>query len=159
MYEKISSCICLVNFFSSIAFSQAYKGEVDVSNVPVPSGHYQDEYTFDTTLDKAAWAAQKKGMHVSFASTDKSYFRSEVPELEKETLSWEATGWKGERLNAEVLVWSPDTLQQVRFTLNDLKNDKGKLLSKKNINVNMVRYVISNYPYGAKDATLWWRPL
>ena len=151
--KKLVAAFCLINFFSSIAFSQAYKGEVDVSNVPVPSGHYQDEFTFDTTLDMAAWAAQKKGMHVSFASTNESYFRSEVPQLEKETLSYEATGWRGERLNAEVLVWSPDTIQQVRFTLKDFKNNRGKLLSRNNINLNMVRYVISNYPYGAKDAT------
>ena len=52
-------------------------------------------------------------MHVSFASTDELYFRSEVPELKNETVSWKGTGWKGERLNAVVLVWSPDTLQQV----------------------------------------------
>jgi len=143
----------LIIFVSTISFTQTYKGEVDVSKVPYPSGHYQEEYTFDTTLDVAAWTAQKKGMHVSFASTDESYFRSEVPQLERENLSWEATGWKGERLNAEVLVWSPDTLQQVRFTLKDFKNAKGKLLNKNNINVNIVRYVIGNYPYGAKDAT------
>ena len=37
--------------------------------------------------------------------------------------------------------------------INDFKNDNGKLLSKNNLQVNMVRYVISNYPYGAKDAT------
>src|SRR5580765_4474576 len=115
--KKLVAVFCLVNFFSSIALSQAYKGEVDILNVPVPSDHYQAEYTFDTTLDMAAWAAQKKGMHVSFVSTDESYFRSEVPQLEKQTLSYEATGWKGERLNTEVLVWSPDTIQQVRFTL------------------------------------------
>lgn len=92
-------------------------------------------------------------MHVSFASTDEAYFRSEVPQLPTETQSWKATGWKGERLNAEVLVWSTDTIQQVRFVLKDLKNSKGKIVSKNNINVNMIRYVISNYPYGAKDAT------
>ncbi len=151
--KKLVVAFCLVNFFSSIVFSQVYKGEVDVSNVPVPSGHYQDEYTFDAPLDIAAWTAQKKGMHVSFASTDESYFRSEIPQLEKETLLYEATGWKGERLNAEVLVWSTDTIQQVRFTLKDFKNNKGKLLSKNDIDVNMIKYVISNYPYGAKDAT------
>ncbi len=52
-----------------------------------------------------------------------------------------------------VLVWPPDTLQQVRFTLKDLKNDKNKLIGKNNITLDMVRYVIANYPYGAKDVT------
>ena len=39
---------------------------------------------------------------------------------------WEATGWKGERLNTQVIVWSPDTLQQVRFRVSDLKNKNGR---------------------------------
>lgn len=140
-------------FIFTTAFAQTNKGEVDLFKVQRPSAHYQDEYTSDTTLDVAAWTAQKKGMHVSFASTDESYFRSEVPHIGKEALSWEATGWKGERLNAEILVWSFDTVQQVRVKVNDLKNNNGKLLSKNNVEVNMVRYVISNYPYGAKDAS------
>src|ERR1035437_2693991 len=136
--KKIVAIFYLLNSIFSIASAQIFKGEVEFSKVPIPSTHYQQEYTFDTTLDMAAWTAQKKGMHVSFASTDESYFRSEVPDLQKETLSWEATGWKGERLNAEVLVWSPDTIQQVRFTLKDFKNNRGKLLSRNNINLNMV---------------------
>jgi hypothetical protein len=144
-------CICLL--FSGLALGQDFKGQVQFSNVPVPSAHYQDEYTFDTTFNKDAWKKQAKGMHVSFASTDELYFRSEVPDLQNESVSWKGTGWKGERLNAEVLVWSPDTLRQVRFILSDFKNDKGKVLGKSNLQVNMVRYVIGNYPYGAKDVT------
>jgi Domain of unknown function (DUF4091)/Family of unknown function (DUF6067) len=151
--KRIIVTFWLFNSIFLIASAQTYKGEVEISKLPSPPSHYQPEYAFDSTTNPEAWTAQKKGMHISFASTDESWFRSEVPHLEKETLSWEATGWKGERLNAEVLVWSSDTVQQVRFTLNDLKNNKGKVLGKNNIDVNMVRYVISNYPYGAKDAT------
>ena len=146
-------CVPAVYLIYTTAFAQVYKGQVGYSNLPVPVQHYQEEYTFDTTLNASAWTKEKKGLHVSFASTDELYFRSEVPELEKETTKWEATGWKGERLNAQILVWSPDTLNQVRFVLNDLKNAKGRILSKKNISLNLVRYVIGNYPYGAKDAT------
>ena len=139
-------------FFSECIFGQIYKGQLEFSKVPVPGSHYQQEYTFDTTLNKAAWSAQKPKLHISFASTDESYFRSEVPEL-TETLSWQGVAWKGERLNSEILVWSPDTINQVRFTLNDLKNEKGKVLSKSNMKLNMIRYVVANYPYGAKDVT------
>ena len=147
----LSIFICFL--FSPFSFAQVYKGQLQFGKIPVPSHHYQQEYTFDTTLNAAAWAAQKKGLHVSFASTDESYFRSEVPELEKESLSFEGVAWRGERLNAEILAWSPDTLNQVRFTVSDLKNANGKVLSKNNIQVNMIRYVIGNYPYGAKDVT------
>ena len=140
-------------FLTPFSFGQAYKGQIESGKIPVPSHHYQQEYTFDTTLNVAAWVAQKKGLHVSFASTDESYFRSEVPDLEEESLSFEGVAWKGERLNTEILVWSPDTINQVRFTVSDLKNTGGKVLSKNNIRLNMIRYVIGNYPYGAKDVT------
>lgn len=144
---------CLSNFILVLAFAQTYPGQIQFSNVPVPAAHYQSEYTFDTTLNAAAWNTQKKGMNISFATTDELFFRSEVPVLEKETLTWEQNGWKGERLNTQILVWSPDTLEQVRFILNDLKNEKGRTISKDHFEINMVRYVVSNYPYGAKDVT------
>lgn len=136
-----------------VSFGQVYKGQMDLTKIPVPPGHYQDEYHFDTTVNTAAWNAQEKGMHVAFGSTDQLYFRSEVPELQSEPVSWQATGWKGERINSQVLIWSTDTLNQVRFVLNDLKNSRGQSISKNNFQVNMVHYVVSNYPYGAKDVT------
>jgi hypothetical protein len=151
--KKTLLIICLSNLIIAVAYEQVYKGQVGFSKIPAPGHHYQEEYTFDTTLNVAAWTAQKKGLHVSFASTDESYFRSEVPELKNETSTFEGTAWRGERLNAEVLVWSPDSLNQVRFIVNDLQNKNGKLIAKKNMRVNMVRYVISNYPYSTKEAT------
>ena len=44
----------------------------------------------------------KTDLHVSFASTDEAYFRTEVPGI-NETKTWTATGWKGERLNTMIL--------------------------------------------------------
>ena len=150
--KKALLIVCLLNLILAVAYGQLYKGQVDFSKIPVPGPHYQEEYTFDTTLNMALWKAQKKGLHVSFVSTDELYFRTEVPELNTEALSWSETGWKGERLNTEILVWSPDTINQFRFILKDLKNEKGKVLSKNNIQLSKVCYVLSNYPYNAKDA-------
>jgi hypothetical protein len=150
---KHVTLLIVCHFLSAFAFAQVYKGQMEFSKIPVPSQHYLEEYTFDTTLNKTAWAAQSKKLHVSFASTDESYFRSEVPQLNKESLSFEGIAWKGERLNTEILVWSPDTINQVRFTVSDLKNEKGKVLSKNNMQLNKVMYVVSNYPYGARDVT------
>lgn len=150
---KKTLLFCLCHCLLSAASAQLQPGQIDAAKVPGPSAHFQAEYTFDTSVDPARWSNQQSGMHVSFGSTDQSYFRSEVPDIEKETLSWEETGWRGERLNATLMVWSSDTLEQVRFKLNDLVNAKGQVLSKRNIQPQLVRYVLSNYPYGAKDAT------
>src|SRR5687768_5027269 len=120
--------ICIFNLVALFSYSQVYKGQMEYSKIPVPAAHYQQEYTFDTTVNSEAWSTQQKGLNVSFASTDELFFRSEVPEVQK-SLTWKATGWKGERLNIQVLVWAPDTLNQVRFLLNDLKNGNGKSIS------------------------------
>src|SRR5215217_1120000 len=151
--RKTLLLICITNLFFVVAAGQPYKGMLEFSKLPVPPPHYLQEYTFDTTLNAEAWNIQKKGLHVSFASTDELYFRSEVPELEKEATTWQETGWKGERLNTQILVWSPDTLNQVRFSITDLKNESGRSIASNNFQVNMVRYVVSNYPYGIKDAS------
>ena len=137
--------------FVSTLSAQIYPGQVKYP-LPSPSHHYQQEYTFDTTVNEEAWLKQESGMNVSFASTDELHFRSEVPTINN-SLQWQVTAWKGERINAQVLVWSKDTMQQVCFSVADFKNDKGLVIDKKNIHLNMVRYVVSNYPYAAKDVT------
>jgi hypothetical protein len=137
---------------SPAVFAQFEKGQVDRAKIPAPIQHYLAEYTFDVSTNPALWTKQKQGLNVSFATTDELYLRKEVPQLKLETQSWEDTGWKGERLSAQVLIWSPDTIEQVRLKLNDLVNAKQQVLSKENINVNMVRYVLSNFGYGAMAA-------
>jgi len=127
-------------------------GEIDSSKIPArPMLYFEPEYTFDATTDSASWQRQTTGLHVSFASTDDAYFRCEVPGLKNESLRWEETGWKGERLNTMVLIWSPDTINQIRFTLNNLKDAKGDILGKNNFTLDLVRYVLSNEPYDARD--------
>ena len=129
-------------------FAQLNRGQIDPSRTTVPQPHYLEEYIFDNSSDPAAWLKQKPGLNASFSSTDELYLRSEVPVLEKESLVWEETGWKGERLNAQILVWSPGSIHQIHFILNDLKDARGNILSRNNLRLNMIRYVLSNYPYG-----------
>src|SRR5438045_7598924 len=131
--KKTLLIVYLLNLIVTLAYGQVYKGQVDFSKIPVPGFHYLEEYDYDTTINIAAWKNQEKGLHVSFASTDDLYFRTEVPELESGTVSWSGIGWKGERLNAEILVWSPDTINQIHFVVHDLKNKQGKVLNKNNI--------------------------
>ncbi len=138
---------------TGLAFAQLQRAQIDPAKVPIPQQHFQPEYTFDAPGDPLRWATQKSGLNAAFGSTDELYMRSEAPDLPNESQRWEDTGWKGERLNAQLLIWSPDTLSQIRITTNDLVNARGRVLSKTNLQANLVRYVLSNYPYGAKDAS------
>jgi len=137
--------------FSTVLVSAQSPGQIDSTLLPeIGRPHYQPEYDFDTTVDANSWSNEKPGLHVAFGSGEKLYFRTEVPGINGEN-AWHATGWKGERLNTQIIVWSPDTLQQVRFRLSDLKNKNGSAINKDNIRLNKVCYVLANYPYGSRD--------
>ncbi len=118
--------------------------------MPRTTSHHLEEYDFETTVNEEAWTRQSRGLQVSFGSTDELYFRKEVPLVSKNTHA-QLTGWKGERVNMQVLAWSTDTLRQVRLVLNDLVADHGGRIDKKHIQKHLVRYVLSDYPYGARD--------
>ncbi|PWT70639.1 MAG: hypothetical protein C5B59_19735 [Bacteroidetes bacterium] len=142
---------CLILFYTATVFGQVYKAQIDSVILPsISGGHYQAEFNLDAPLDASKWEKVQKGMHVAFGTSDEKYFRTEVPDINENSASWEATGWKGERLNAQIVFWSVDTLNQLHLTLHDLLGDNGKLLSKSNIEPNLVYYVLSNYPYNSK---------
>src|SRR5688572_22480130 len=125
--KLIITAVCCIPALRMIAQQYSLTGRLDSAFVPQPSMHYLQEFTFDKPSDPAKWEKESSGLHISFGSTDKAYFRTEVPGVQLN--EWKSTGWKGERLNAMILAWSPDTINQVRVILKDLKNEKGQVLS------------------------------
>src|SRR3990170_256021 len=103
MMTRIRILFFLLVFFYVSASGQLKPGQIQPSNVPSPSQHYVPEYTFDQPSDPSSWKKVKPGLNAAFATTDELYLRSEVPKLQSEATSWEDTGWRGERLNAQVL--------------------------------------------------------
>ena len=124
-------------------------GRVDLTGIAMPLQHYVPEFVLDSISDIAAWQQEKPGLHVAFGSEDDLYFRTERPQISRDI--WRETGWKGERLNMQIIVWSADSLQQIRFVLHDLKKNNGGMLRKDNIDLYKVCYVLSNYPYNASN--------
>jgi hypothetical protein len=141
-----------VLFFIQTAYSQPQKAQINPSTIPILNDHPIDEYTYDVSTNPGLWSKQRKGLNVSVVSTNELYMRTEVPQTSDEKNVWESTGWRGERLNAQIVIWSPDTVNQVRLEVNDLVNSKQQVLRKENLKINLVRYVLSNFPYGAKAA-------
>lgn len=150
MMTKKFFLLAVGTFFITLIYSQP--GFIDSALIPRPFLHYQQEYVFDKSIHPEAWSRQTPGLNVSFGATDIAYFRTEAPGISK-TQKWMAQGWKGERLNTMILVWSADTINQVRVLLKDLKTLNGNVIGKSNLKVQLVRYVISNYPYGAREVT------
>jgi hypothetical protein len=141
--------LCLGLALAASGCGIQHAGQIDTRRIPTRSAHYEPEHAYDAPTDTRQWAAQAPGLHAGFGDTGRSYLRSEVP-VASESRSWEAAGWRGERLNALVLVWSSDSLEQVRLTMSDLTDERGRVLSRKQVRPQIVRYVLSDYPYGAQ---------
>src|SRR5437773_8918697 len=127
MSSRIRFLLTINLFFTGFAFAQG-KGQIDSSLIASPVQHYVPEYAFDVTSDENAWQKERPGLHAAFGSADELYFRTEVPKLKTENITWHATGWKGERLNVPIIIWSKDSIQQIRFQIADLRTNNGKVL-------------------------------
>jgi hypothetical protein len=125
-------------------------GEADPAKVPLLRQHYQPEFTFDTNTDAASWSKQTPGLHAAFGSTDERYLRCEVPLISGQSTLCDLTGWRGERVNSQVLVWSSTPQDQIRVLPTDLRDNKGRVIARQHVRLNLVRYVVSNLPYKAK---------
>ena len=76
----------------------------------------------------AAWTSMDNSCHVSFATTDIAYGRHEVPKLPEEIRSWSGTAWRGERIHAQILVWSKLPLTQLRAEPTALVGVQGQTI-------------------------------
>ncbi len=96
--------------------------------------------TADTLSD---WSGVPKGLQVSFASIDKRYPKSIVPDInpmESEKL----TGWKGERVSAQLLLWTAEDVENTRVQFTDFRSEDGTVLSNEIAQARFVRYVMTD---------------
>jgi hypothetical protein len=78
-------------------------------------------------VDDKSWQSVKPGLHSSLVSIDKRYAKSEAPDIKAEQ-SAQLTGWKGERLSAQLLLWTTDAIPGVKVQLTGFTAKNGKQL-------------------------------
>ena len=103
--------------------------------------------TFDELADPSVdtlydWKDISMGLHASFVSIDKRYPKSILPEITK-TSSVQLTGWKGERISAQFLVWSGENKKQLECELSDFVS-ASSTLSADIGQTYFVRYVMTD---------------
>jgi len=135
---------------TGLVMAQPAPGRVEGGKVPALRPHFDPEFLDDAPSQPAAWA-QHAGLHAAFGSTDRIYLRREVPAIDDGAAPWMASGWRGERLNAVVLVWSANAFEQVHVEATALADERGHVLPPDAVRLRMVRYVLSNHPAGARD--------
>ena len=94
--------------------------------VPVETFAEADDPVTLSADDEAAWAAVKKNINAAWGDADCRYSRSLVPQLEDvETLK--ITLWRGEKGQAQALVWTPEGLDGVECSFADFKSSDATL--------------------------------
>jgi hypothetical protein len=85
------------------------------------------------------WATLGTGLHLAAGSTDRRYARDRVPETEGDTLR--LSGWRGERVSAQAVLFSAADASQLRLTLSSLTDGAGHRLPGDAICARFVRFV------------------
>ena len=101
---------------------------------------------FQEMADPAAafadWSAAADAPHASFVTTDRRYAKSQLPDVEPQR-TCRLTAWRGERVSAQLLVWSAQPVAEVACKVGRLISDAGKLPDGAT-RARFVRYVMSD---------------
>jgi hypothetical protein len=92
------------------------------------------------TYDLTDWESVNPGVHSGFGSIDTFYSKS-IPPVGEISGSVNLQGWKGERVNCKLLVWTSGNEGQISIEASDLEKDNFKI-AKENISVSVMRYVL-----------------
>ena len=80
---------------------------------------------------------------VSWGSTDIRYKKEEPAPIARLKKDINLTAWKGERVLAQLVVWTPEALDNLSFIVSDLTSGK-ETISKDNVRTGFVRYVMTD---------------
>lgn len=109
---------------------------------PVETFAEAEDPTPLTAEEQAEWDNVKPGLNGAWATIDSLYSRSIVPQVAP-VKTLRLSGWKGERLSAQILLWSKDAADGVRVELEPLKGDKMEV-STERIQARFVRYTLAD---------------
>lgn len=100
-----------------------------------------DDPTNDTLSD---WSkALKQGLMASFVSIDEKYPKSVMPNIHRSIVAHKVVGWKGEKLSAQILLWTPIDVTQAEFEFSDFTSGEN-ILPASIAQARFVRYVMTD---------------
>lgn len=101
------------------------------------------ELTDTKPINNTAWDKLGNKVDISWASTDVRYSKTNVPQV-KVAKSMNLTAWKGERVNAQALVWTGKNIEDMTVKASDLRGPSGSIIPASVIKTDFVRYVMTD---------------
>lgn len=89
-----------------------------------------------------AWDSAKAGLNAAWGSADLQYSRSEIPALDP-SKSLSLCGWRGEKVSAQLLLWTADGVNGAECKVKDLRSESATLPAEI-AQTRFVRYTIGD---------------
>ncbi len=93
--------------------------------------------------DPSEWQNISPGLHSSFGNTDQHYSFRSVP-VNQKTNKQVCTGWKGERINLMLLLWSSEYQENIRISPGQLFGTNNNIIDSTKITIHPLRYVLTD---------------
>lgn len=107
-----------------------------------PLGHYEELTDTKPHDSDAAWAKLAAPTQLSWASIDTRYRRLDIPQVKTQN-AVSLKAWRGERVNAQALLWTNVDLDDVQITVGDLRSGNAVIPSSA-LRTSFVRYVMTD---------------
>ena len=130
----IFSLFCVL-FISAASFAQQQTN-------PYPLGQYDemdDSKPFD---DVSVWNKMKTATCLSWGSIDVRYKKKDVPTIQQQN-RFAVKAWKGERVNAQAVLWTKENLNNATISMSDLKCGSS-VIPASDVTTSFVRYVMTD---------------
>lgn len=101
-----------------------------------------EEFANPIATNPALWSKVSTPL-VSWGSTDMRYKKEEPAPIAKLQKDINLTAWKGEKVSAQLVVWSGKEVKDLSFIVSDLKSNKG-IIPVSDIQTSFVRYVMTD---------------
>ncbi|MDR1454762.1 MAG: DUF4091 domain-containing protein [Tannerella sp.] len=106
-------------------------------------GEYTELTDAGTCADRTAWDKMPSSPQIGWGSADVRYAKLDVPKIPGNSNVWKTKAWRGERVNAQAVIWTARRLPEVRITVSDLTSGRDVIPSSA-VRPSFVRYVMTD---------------
>lgn len=93
------------------------------------------------------WDEMNKKIMVSYANSNLHYNKYRVPDITPVN-ELKIKAWRGEKINALILIWSDQNVKNISLTSSDLIDKHGNKINKSDIKLSFVNYVWTDGYFG-----------
>ncbi len=91
----------------------------------------------------AGWDEIKPGLHAALGTVNHRYAKSSIPDVANIN-KWLGSAWRGERISAQLVLWSSEAVRQIECEFSEFNSGSGKSLPASIAQARFVRYVITD---------------